>query len=261
MALKRKHAEENDHSPSEGTDVFRSEPITDRKSTFIGFFSPSLKPKDLQSLPETAKADHRILGWRKESNQQSITKVKQYVTGCDDDGEKYGGKRIENVLNAMQVEGACVVARWWGGVLLGPVRFTHIESCARDAIRHYQSGQADAQLKKRKVEADEAEHARLAKTLVERDQSIEVLRALAAEKEQKVKEARDPGGEHTGEKSPQKTAPPSSSAKAPGNYLEFPLDRLRALDKARDATLSFLLARIDRAEADLLAVKADEKPL
>jgi hypothetical protein len=36
------------------------------------------------------------------------------------------------------------------------------------------------------------------------------------------------------------------------DYSVMTLDRLRALEKARDATLSFLLKRIDKAELELV---------
>ncbi|EME89208.1 uncharacterized protein MYCFIDRAFT_89674 [Pseudocercospora fijiensis CIRAD86] len=226
MSLKRKHS--NDEADTGEADLFQSEPIEDRKSTFVAYFSPSLKPKDLQNLPVIANADHKILAWRKESNQQSITKAKQYVTGSDDDGEKYAGKKVEKVLEALQAEGACVVARWWGGIMLGPVRFTHIESCARDAVRECQTQRAEAQMKKRRMEQEKVEHAQLAKALVEH---------------------------------PPKTEIPTSSAKPAMDYTAMPLDRLRALDKARDATIGFLLKRIDKAEADLAAMnEEDESP-
>ncbi|KAF7191222.1 IMPACT family member C14C8.09c [Pseudocercospora fuligena] len=255
MSLKRKHS--NDEPDAEEGDLFQSEPIEDRKSTFVAYFSPSLKPKDLQNLPVIANADHKILAWRKESNQQSITKAKQYVTGSDDDGEKYAGKKVEKVLEALQAEGACVVARWWGGIMLGPVRFTHIESCAKDAIRECQNQRAEAQMKKRRIEQEEIEHAKLAKALVERDKSIETLRALAMEKENRVKQVRAASQSEQNAQDPPKTETPISNAKPAMHYATMPLDRLRALDKARDATLGFLLKRIDKAEADLAAKNQD----
>ncbi|KXT01532.1 hypothetical protein AC578_4544 [Pseudocercospora eumusae] len=251
MSLKRKHS--NDEPDPGEADIFQSEPIEDRKSTFVAYFSPSLKPKDLQNLPVIANADHKILAWRKESNQQSITKAKQYVTGSDDDGEKYAGKKVEKVLEALQAEGSCVVARWWGGIMLGPVRFTHIESCAKDAIRECQNQRAEAEVKKRRIEQEQIEHARLAKALVERDKSIETLRTLALEKENRLKQVRGPSQNEKEAQDSPKTETSTSSAKPAIDYTIMPLDRLRALEKARDATLSFLLKRIDKAEADLAA--------
>lgn len=258
MSLKRKHLEGPNTDEDATPEVFRSEPLEDRQSTFIGLFSPSLKPKELQKLAEIEKADHKILAWRKQSNQQSITKATQYVTGSEDDGEKYAGKKVEKALEFSKVVGSCVVARWYGGVLLGPVRFSHIENVAKEAIRRWQDDHAERQMKRRRKEEDEAEHTRLAKTLVERDQSIVVLRELAAEKERKLKVAQE-GGEGTEESGV--PSEPNSSAKAPTDYTSMDLVRLRALERGRDATLSFLLKRCDKAEAELAKLQdAKEKP-
>lgn len=252
MSLKRKLQPDEPSSASSPSEIYRSSPITDRDSTFIGYFAPTLKPKELQDLGEIQSASHKMAGWRKQSNQRSITQATQYVSGSDDDGEKYGGKRIEQVLQTSRVVGTCVVARWYGGVMLGPVRFKHIEQVAREAIQKWQDEETANLVKRRKVEEEEAEHIKLSKSLSERDGSIVVLRELAAKKERELKDARagDPNDE-VEDTAPPATVPPSSSAQAATNYTEMPLDRLRAFDKARDATLGFLLKRIDKAEAEL----------
>ncbi|SMR42705.1 unnamed protein product [Zymoseptoria tritici ST99CH_1E4] len=260
MSLKRKQDDRDDidvNSPD--ADISRSAAIYDRESKFYALYSPSLKPKRLQSIDEIQSAQHKVVGWRRESNQQSITKETQYICGSDDDGEKYAGKKIEKVLESMKVSGTCVVARWFGGVMLGPVRFEHIDNCAREAVRRYQEVEAERRAKKRKIEEEEAEHERLAKSLVERDQSIVVLRELAAKKEKVVKQARE--GVDSVVVSPPSTADaPVSNSQPAMDYAAMPLARLKALDKARDATLSFLLKRIDKAEADLTSLEDGEKP-
>lgn len=258
---KRKRSEESTDSFA----IFRSEPIEDRSSTFIGYFSPSLRPKELQNLGEFSNASHKILAWRRESNQQAITGSTKYVTGHDDDGEKYGGKKVEKVLESMQVSGVCVVARWYGGVLLGPVRFAHIENCAKGAVRRWQGFDAEQQVKKRKEEEDANEKPKLVEILSKRDESIAVLRKLAAEKEDEVKSARismmeDHGDTYAnGEMKGHQTNPPETKASI--EYDKMSVDRLKTLEKARDATLSFLLKRIDKAEAELASLEIEEPEL
>ncbi|KAI6911730.1 hypothetical protein KC318_g2400 [Hortaea werneckii] len=274
MSQKRK-LPEDESSYEDAPDVFRSDPIEDRSSTFVGYFSPSLEGDALQRLPEIKSATHKILGYRKESNQRSLTSVKQYVSGNDDDGEKYAGRKVEKILEGMRVGGACVVARWYGGVMLGPVRFTHVENCARAAVSKWQTHEADQRTKRMKLEQEAAEQKKLAVALVERDRSIEVLRNLAAGKEKQVKEGIVAGVEAlagangaSGDVAestpkPQEAADlkekPESASKPAMDYSAMPLARLRALDKARDATLSFLLKRIDKADADLSALKHSEE--
>ncbi|KAI7332881.1 hypothetical protein KC315_g4432 [Hortaea werneckii] len=270
MSQKRKRPED-ESSNEDAPDVFRSDPIEDRSSTFVGYFSPSLEGDALQKLPEIQRATHRILGYRKESSQRSLTSVKQYVSGSDDDGEKYAGKKVEKILEGMRVGGVCVVARWYGGVLLGPVRFTHIENCARAAVSKWQTHETEQRAKKMRLEQETAEQKKLAIALIERDRSIEVLRTLAAGKERQVKEGIVAGVEALGDaddasEDVEEVAPKSSEAmnlkkktestpKPAMDYSAMPLARLRALDKARDATLSFLLKRIDKADADLSALQ------
>lgn len=144
--------------------------------------------------------------------------------------------------------------------MLGPVRFTHIETCAKEAIDRYREQEAERQSKKRRLEEEQEERLKLCKSLAERDQSIVVLRALADRKEKLAKEE---VLEDQANVEPCATEVDKSSiVPKPGpDYTAMPLQRLQALAKARDATLSFLLKRIDSAEAELAAnSKASEQP-
>lgn len=235
---------------------FVSGTIEDRQSTFIAHFSPTTTAKSLQAAPELKTASHRIAAWRKASTQRTLSADRQiFSTGSDDDGEKYAGKRLERVLNEQNVEGAIVVARWYGGVLLGPVRFTHIENVAKEAIMAWKECTGAASTKKRKVEEpkvdEEAEMKRLTKQLTDRDQSIVVLRQLLAEKQVASNEG------VAGEKP---TSQPISSPAIPPDYSQMPLPRLRQLEKARDATIAWILKQIDQVEADEKPIGANEKP-
>lgn len=365
--------------------IFASSPITDRASTFIAHFhphdprqpSPSKSTtqtiKSFQNDPAFSTADHRMAAWRRASTQRTLLPTGgasgvTYTTSSDDDGEKYAGKRLEKVLNELNVQGTVVVARWYGGVLLGPVRFTHIENVARDAIARWtrsvggagagdaHSGGGGKRVKtgddsspasgspakgaptEAQKAADEATRVRLAEQLVYRDNSIAVLRALLAEKkneqhqqridesstqklqQQQQQESIDPavagsspapgsnilkgkGNLASQSASPADATPPSASAARaaetdavskhtsiststspinpssvspppppstatanntatkphaqPLDYTALPLARLRQLEKARDATIAFILKQIDKAEADEKKAKAN----
>lgn len=255
MSLKRALSPElRSSEPQRGdapVDIFRSAPIDDRSSTFIALFSPNLKPKDLQARPEIASASHKILGWRRESNQQSINKTTRYVTGADEDGERFSGKHVIKALETAQVTGAVVVARWYGGINLGPVRFAHIENSAVEAIRLYSDHQAETLNKKRRLAQEDANRDLLSKTLVERDDSIRVLRALAQEKELMLKQISTNADSDNDPQLQAETPPANTPSKVAPNYTAMPLSSLKRLEKARDATLGFLLKRIDEAEAKL----------
>ena len=218
-------------SPESAGCIFRSSPIEDRSSNFIAFFSPTLAAKELQAHIEFKSASHRIAAWKKPSRQRSLNAQQLFDTGHDDDGEKYGGKALEKVLIETEVEGAVVVARWYGGVLLGPVRFDHIKNSARDAIMQW-SQDRERSAKRAKVREDEATRERLIKTLPERDQSITVLRDLLLEKSQQPSSS--PGGK-------------SSPANTP-EYSTLPLATLEKLEHVRDATIGWILKQIEKAE-------------
>ena len=50
----------------------------------------------------------------------------------DDDGEDAAGGRLLHLLQILDVKNTVVVvSRWYGGVKLGPARFTHINNAAR----------------------------------------------------------------------------------------------------------------------------------
>lgn len=53
----------------------------------------------------------------------------------DDDGETQAGARLKHLLEILELENVLVVvSRWYGGILLGPDRFKHINQAARDAL-------------------------------------------------------------------------------------------------------------------------------
>ncbi|KAK8194357.1 hypothetical protein M8818_007547 [Zalaria obscura] len=240
MATKRPRSPSPPPAKDNGTsqNIWISETIEDRSSIFVGYFSPSIPAKELQAHADIKSASHRMLGYRRPSKQRTIgSNLAILETGSDDDGENYGGKRVLKVLEAMNVEGSCVVARWYGGVMLGPVRFTHIETCARGAVSAWRKGWETEVAKKRKVEEEERERGVLVEELLERDQSIRVLRRLLEEKSKVANEARS-----------SQTPAPVQMRKV--DYEGLPLERLRVMDKARDGTIAFLLKRIDAAEKE-----------
>ena len=234
MSLKRRRS----NSPKDTSDISTSPMIEDRKSTFVGLYSPTLSVKELQAHAKAKDATHRIAAWRKAGSQRSLkTSQPLLESGHDDDGEKYGGKTVERVMDAMDVQGVVVVARWYGGVMLGPVRFDHIRNCARVAISNWPSVSNESS-KRSKVQTESEQKTEVEKTLRERDESIVVLRGLLAKKK----------GQSSSQQSPS-----NSPAKAP-DYEKLPLQVLKRLEEVRDATIGWILEGIEEAEK-----KTDEK--
>jgi hypothetical protein len=146
-------------------------------------------------------------------------------------------------MTDMNAVGAVVVARWYGGILLGPARFNHIEHCAREAILESRRTEAHdgvenrTKQKQRKIDEGEQDRVALMRTLEERDQSITVLRGLL----------RDKRGA-SGDSSQTVTDASKHSPTKKPDYSAMPLQTLRQLDKVRDATIAWILREIDKAE-------------
>ncbi|KAF4550579.1 Hypothetical protein D9617_16g013670 [Elsinoe fawcettii] len=259
--------------------IFESSPLHDRKSTFQAYFSPTLPPHDLQRLASFASASHKILAYRipvstalsstKKSRQSTLAFGGQggkeaLQTGQDEDGEQYAGKHVARVLADLNVVGSLVVARWYGGVMLGPVRFKHIEDVAREAVKVYLSslgrGQGKGAMPVTSTAGDKQSHdagtgeteaeekQRLMQELGERDESIMSLRKLLEQKKTLLGslEGKTDVAETKGQPSPTRKM----------DYAGMDLKRLRALDQARDKTIAFLLKQIDAVEEQIVAWNA-----
>ena len=268
MATKRKHEDEQSSknidlkNESLDTTIHQSNPIHDRSSIFIGFFSVDASIADLRTHPGTKNASHKITASRRPSKQKGLVLHSAtttparilYDTNCDDDGEKYAGKKVEKVLIEMNVRGTILVARWYGGVMLGPVRFEHITNVAREAVEKwrmanqgsgmkrvkFEQGGVDAGRKVISAEEEAQVHERLVKHLEDRDGNIAVLRDLLVQ--------RKVGVEETNMVASQSSVPSQNKNVVKMEYASMSLEKLRVLEKARDSTISWILKQIDELE-------------
>lgn len=136
------------------TAIVRSEPILERKSEFLGHAIRIRHPDEvpvilshiLDSDKRIQRATHPIIhAWvcRTEDNVLHHGMLNINID-CDDDGETAAGGRLAHLLSLLvcvrclttkELENVLVVVtRWYGGVLLGPDRFKHINRVARDAL-------------------------------------------------------------------------------------------------------------------------------
>uniref|UniRef100_A0A8C5LL58 Protein IMPACT n=1 Tax=Jaculus jaculus TaxID=51337 RepID=A0A8C5LL58_JACJA len=112
-------------------------PITDRRSTFQAHLAPVVCPKQvkmvLAKLYETKKiasATHNIYAYRIYCEDKHT-----FLQDCEDDGETAAGGRLLHLMEILNVRNVMVVvSRWYGGILLGPDRFKHINNCARNIL-------------------------------------------------------------------------------------------------------------------------------
>ena len=93
----------------------------------------------LLNHPKVAKASHNMVAYRYSNSSSSSSNTNNsnsIVSDNDDDGEKGAGAKLAALL---QLADLCnvmvVVARWYGGIHLGPARFKWIAATAREALQ------------------------------------------------------------------------------------------------------------------------------
>ncbi|KAM0790431.1 hypothetical protein ACM66B_003310 [Microbotryomycetes sp. NB124-2] len=158
------------HVPRVPSPICASDPITDRRSTFVAHAAPVTTPVGAvqfqnhvrqlrQDRVHPREAEHEMYGARflslkpgKDGTDQQDWTVK--LTG-DDDGEKGGSNAIKKVLERIgTVDICCVVSRYYGGILLGQDRFTHIQDVAEQAVKRLQRQLEVAELVKQIEQLD-----------------------------------------------------------------------------------------------------------
>ncbi|KPV73351.1 uncharacterized protein RHOBADRAFT_45925, partial [Rhodotorula graminis WP1] len=130
--------------------VVASDPITDRSSTFVAHAAPCTNHVQAATLHAHVRAlrtpshpvecSHEVLAWRCLGLRPGRTGLEgeddwRVEGGADDDGEKGAGAVVREVLDREGgVDVAIVVSRLYGGIMLGPARFTHILTVASQAL-------------------------------------------------------------------------------------------------------------------------------
>ncbi|XP_071441156.1 protein IMPACT-like isoform X2 [Hetaerina americana] len=113
--------------------------ITDRKSVFQGHVAAvvtvdqvRLVLSQLYENKKIANATHNIYAYRIYKGD-----TKTFLQDCEDDGETHAGGRLLHLLQILDIKDAVVVvSRWYGGILLGPDRFRHINNAARQVLEY-----------------------------------------------------------------------------------------------------------------------------
>ncbi|GLB37745.1 putative ribosomal protein S5 domain 2-like protein [Lyophyllum shimeji] len=126
----------------------------------------------------------------------------ELAVGSTDDGEKWAGGKVLKVMQTFAIiDAVVVVSRWYGGTMLGPARFSHIETCAAEVCQAF----------KRTEELREC-----ISTLTTLDSVLAGLRA-----------------EYSGALSTEQSAA-SASRTAPKDYTDVDIEKGRRLIKARE---------------------------
>ncbi|KAG6837075.1 hypothetical protein H0H93_015343 [Arthromyces matolae] len=128
-----------------------SQEIRDRGSTFVANIFPATTPSEALSriahvksiLHRTKPATHEIAAWRCMVLKPGCTGLGglddfEVSVGHNDDGEKWAGARVQKVMESLGIlDAVVIVSRWYGGTMLGPARFTHIETCATEVCKEF----------------------------------------------------------------------------------------------------------------------------
>ncbi|KAK2546253.1 Impact [Columba livia] len=120
--------------------IHHGHPITDRRSTFQAHLAPVVTPRQVKRVLEKlyenkkiASATHNIYAYRIYCEDKQT-----FLQDCEDDGETAAGGRLLHLMQILNVHNVLVVvSRWYGGILLGPDRFKHINNCARNILVEY----------------------------------------------------------------------------------------------------------------------------
>ncbi|GAX78693.1 hypothetical protein CEUSTIGMA_g6131.t1 [Chlamydomonas eustigma] len=114
-------------------------PIIEKKSTFQAHLASVNSVEEVTAVMDAllqvtkiANATHNIMAYRIYSlDKQS------FIQDSDDDGESAAGGRLLHLLQVTDVRNVVVVvSRWFGGVLLGPSRFSFINNTARQLLEN-----------------------------------------------------------------------------------------------------------------------------
>uniref|UniRef100_A0A3Q4AV63 RWD domain-containing protein n=1 Tax=Mola mola TaxID=94237 RepID=A0A3Q4AV63_MOLML len=116
-----------DHADDEELPPIRhGESITDRRSTFQPHLAPVVTPRQVQIIKGELRGFQATI-YREDKHS--------FLQDCEDDGETAAGGRLLHLLQILDVRNVMVVvSRWYGGILLGPDRFKHINNCARNIL-------------------------------------------------------------------------------------------------------------------------------
>ncbi|SSD59477.1 related to Protein IMPACT homolog [Saccharomycodes ludwigii] len=122
-------------NPLDGWSI--SEPVFDRGSTFVGFACHVKNEEEafhklalLKTDNKLKRANHIMIAYRIKGDDNGVV-----FSDCDDDGEAAAGGRMLHLITLMDAWNVIVaVARWFNGTHIGPDRFKHINSTAREAV-------------------------------------------------------------------------------------------------------------------------------
>ncbi|EGO00844.1 hypothetical protein SERLA73DRAFT_87161 [Serpula lacrymans var. lacrymans S7.3] len=130
--------------------VATSQELRDRGSIFVGNVYRATSPEEARAavrhqklVMHADKPAYEISAWRCMVLKHGKTGLEgpddfELKVGSDDDGEQWGGNKVLKTMHSEGlIDAVVIVSRWYGGTMLGPARFTHIETCVREVSRTF----------------------------------------------------------------------------------------------------------------------------
>ncbi|KAF9565613.1 ribosomal protein S5 domain 2-like protein [Agrocybe pediades] len=213
--------------------ISTSQEIRDRGSIFVANIYKATTPEEAlarmkhlkYTVHRTRKATHEITAWRCMVLKSGKTGLEgpddfELVQGSKDDGEGWaGGKVLKVMQNLAVLDAVVIVSRWYGGTMLGPARFSHIETCAAEVCKAFK-------------------HTEELQDCITTLETLDDL--LAVHRENLASLTSHDASE---ESSSTRTKPKGPSVKKP-NYKDLDLTKAKRLIKAREAAINSVKALI-----------------
>ncbi|KAF8070751.1 ribosomal protein S5 domain 2-type protein [Lyophyllum atratum] len=128
-----------------------SQEIRDRGSTFVANLYPATSLREvharinyLKNVIHGAKpATHEIAAWRCMVLKHGRSGLGgpddfELTVGSMDDREQWAGGKVLKVMQTYAIiDAVVIVSRWYGGTMLGPARFSHIETCTTEVCQQF----------------------------------------------------------------------------------------------------------------------------
>lgn len=153
-----------------------------------------------------ASASHNMTAWRvmapepignRSGDSRQTNSPVRWISAHDDDGENGGGSVLGKVLDEARIPDnvILIVSRWYGGVLLGPVRFVHIKRSAQNAIRllllQREGSKTPLSINANQQQNAQMEVNRLKRKLISKDHCIAELRVRLNTKDTPIKDIQE----------------------------------------------------------------------
>ncbi|KAJ2922669.1 hypothetical protein H1R20_g14410, partial [Candolleomyces eurysporus] len=212
--------------------VFTSSEIHDRGSVFVANIYHANTQQEAKArvdqmkaiVHSTKPATHEMSAWRcmvPKPGRSGLGGPEDFElqSGSKDDGERWAGGKILNVMETLGIlDAVIIVSRWYGGELLGPARFSHIEECAMEVARKFKDQEELVELR----------------ALLE---TLDDLLATLREEHQQLSSSTSAATPSSSTDSPQASSSSKISLRKP-NYASLDIAKARRLIRARESAIN-----------------------